>query len=152
VAGGGERTTLRYVAKYADASNLGATSRAGSAFGSNEAQRKLAVLRRQCKDLGRACDSILRTCLVGLLLTKRPEELPSKIDRVPQWYLSFMQQMLLMGTSEDAAAWLRARVEIGFRYFFVIVAPCGTRSDGAGFDYESLGLWVERVIPATAAG
>lgn len=152
IAGGGERTTLRYAAQYADASNLGASSWAGGAFGSDGGQHKLAVLRRHCEELGRSDDSLLRTCLVGLVLTESAADLPAKLDRVPAWYLSFMQQVFVTGTPEEAIAWLRARVEMGFRYFFVIFAPFGTRSEGAVFDKETLDLLVKRVIPAVVGG
>jgi alkanesulfonate monooxygenase SsuD/methylene tetrahydromethanopterin reductase-like flavin-dependent oxidoreductase (luciferase family) len=152
IAGGGERTTLRYAAQYADASNLGAASWAGGAFGSAGAQHKLAVLRQQCEAFGRPYDSILRTCLVGLVLAERAEDLPTKLDRVPSWYLSFMQQIFVTGTPEEAVAWLRARIAIGFRYFIVQFAPFGTRSEGAVFDHETLHLLVRQVIPAVVEG
>jgi alkanesulfonate monooxygenase SsuD/methylene tetrahydromethanopterin reductase-like flavin-dependent oxidoreductase (luciferase family) len=46
VAGGGERTTLRFAAEYGDASSLGAASWAGGAFTADDARRKFDVLRR----------------------------------------------------------------------------------------------------------
>ena len=50
VGGGGERRTLRLVARYADAGN----------FGSDPAsfRRKLAVLRRHCEEVGRPIEEI----------------------------------------------------------------------------------------------
>jgi F420-dependent oxidoreductase-like protein len=52
VGGGGEKKTLRLVAKYADACNL---------FGGPEAQHKLDVLREHCEREGRDYDSIEKT-------------------------------------------------------------------------------------------
>jgi alkanesulfonate monooxygenase SsuD/methylene tetrahydromethanopterin reductase-like flavin-dependent oxidoreductase (luciferase family) len=152
VAGRGERATLRFAAQFADASNLGAPLWAGSAFGADGGQHKLAVVRQHCEALGRPYDAILRTCLVGLVLTERAEDLPAKLDRVPPWYLAFMHQVCVTGTPEEAADWLRERVAIGFRYFVIIFAPFGTRSEGAGFDHETLDLLARRVIPAVVAG
>ncbi|HEY7093501.1 MAG TPA: LLM class flavin-dependent oxidoreductase [Ktedonobacterales bacterium] len=152
IAGGGERTSLRFAAQYADASNLGASSWAGGAFGSEGAQHKLAVLRRHCEELGRSYDSLLPTCLVGMVLTENAEELPAKLDQIAPWYLSFMQQLFVTGTPEEAIAWLRARVAVGFRYFFVAFAPLGTGSEEAVFDNETLDLLVKRVIPAVIGG
>ena len=54
IAGGGERKTLRLVARYADACNLYPTP--GMA-------RKLDVLRRHCEDEGRDYDEIEKTCM-----------------------------------------------------------------------------------------
>jgi alkanesulfonate monooxygenase len=55
VAGGGEKKTLRLVARYADACNLYGPVDAISA--------KLAILRRHCEDLGRDYDAIEKTTL-----------------------------------------------------------------------------------------
>lgn len=52
IGGGGERKTLRLVARYADACNI---------FGGPDAAHKLDVLRRHCEDLGRDYDRIERT-------------------------------------------------------------------------------------------
>jgi F420-dependent oxidoreductase-like protein len=52
VGGGGERKTLRLVARYADACNL---------FEQAELGRKFDVLRGHCDDVGRSYDEILKT-------------------------------------------------------------------------------------------
>jgi F420-dependent oxidoreductase-like protein len=57
VGGGGEKKTLRFVAKYADACNL---------FPGPDLQRKLDVLRRHCDDVGRDYDEIEKTVTVNL--------------------------------------------------------------------------------------
>ena len=59
VGGGGERKTLRLVAKYADACNVFASAGAGP----GEVAHKLAVLREWCEREGRAYDDIRRTVL-----------------------------------------------------------------------------------------
>ncbi len=58
IGGGGERRTLRLVAKYADASNL-------FAVGPAEVQRKLDILARHCETEGRDPATIRRTILGG---------------------------------------------------------------------------------------
>jgi F420-dependent oxidoreductase-like protein len=52
IGGGGERKTLRLVAKYADACNLFATA---------DVARKLDVLKRHCDDVGRNYDDITKS-------------------------------------------------------------------------------------------
>jgi F420-dependent oxidoreductase-like protein len=61
VGGGGERTTLRLVARYADACNV---------FGGPDMLRhKYEVLRRHCSAVGRDYDTIERTNLATISLT-----------------------------------------------------------------------------------
>ncbi|MGH3169761.1 MAG: LLM class F420-dependent oxidoreductase, partial [Trebonia sp.] len=57
VAGGGEKKTLRLVAKYAHACNVGATP---------ELAHKLEVLRQHCEELGRPYDEIKKTVIARL--------------------------------------------------------------------------------------
>lgn len=72
IGGGGERKTLRLVARYADASNV---------FGGPEVlRRKYAILREHCEAVGRPFDEIERTTLQSTRLagdgrpgTKTPE-------------------------------------------------------------------------------
>jgi F420-dependent oxidoreductase-like protein len=59
VGGGGEKKTLRLVAKYADACNLFA----GAGGGPDEVAHKLAVLRDWCEREGRAYDEVRKTVL-----------------------------------------------------------------------------------------
>ncbi len=54
IGGGGERKTLRLVARYADACNL---------FPGPQVPHKLEVLRRHCEAEGRDYDAIERTCV-----------------------------------------------------------------------------------------
>jgi F420-dependent oxidoreductase-like protein len=58
VGGGGERKTLRLVAKYADATNV---------FGGPEGiHRKYEILRRHCEEVGRDFDEIERSTLQSI--------------------------------------------------------------------------------------
>jgi F420-dependent oxidoreductase-like protein len=59
VGGGGERKTLRLVAKYADACNVFA----GRGAGPEQVAHKFAVLRDWCEREGRSYDAIRRTVL-----------------------------------------------------------------------------------------
>src|SRR5207237_836894 len=62
IGGGGERRTLKLVAKYADASNI---------FGDVETVRhKLEVLKRHCDEVGRDIDEITKTRLGGLFIAE----------------------------------------------------------------------------------
>lgn len=64
VGGGGERKTLRLVARYADACNLFAR------IGQQELQRKLGILRGHCQAEGRPYTQIEKTTLDTLHITR----------------------------------------------------------------------------------
>lgn len=143
VAGGGERTTLRFVAEHADASNLGAVSWAGGAFGPEDVRRKFDALRQRCEEAGRPYESVLRTGLLSVFLSDSPVTLQAKMANVPPFVLGFFEQLPVVGTPEEAVPRVRALLEVGFQYVIFIVLP---------FDAESLQLLAERVIPAAIAG
>ncbi len=56
IGGGGEKKTLRLVAKYGDACNL-------FAYNPSEVEHKLDVLRKHCEDVGRDYDTIEKTVM-----------------------------------------------------------------------------------------
>ncbi len=81
VGGGGERTTLRLVARYADACNV---------FGAPDMLRhKFSVLERHCAEVGRDYATIERTNLSTISITpdgSRGSLTPSKlVDRLGNW-------------------------------------------------------------------
>ena len=67
VGGGGERKTLRIVARYADACNVGG--------GFESVKRKDQILRRHCDEVGRDESEIERTASLGpVIIRDTPEE------------------------------------------------------------------------------
>ena len=66
IGGGGEKKTLRLVAKYAQACNL---------FPSPELEHKLDVLREHCVAVGRDYDDIEKTVMMGLDPGERGENI-----------------------------------------------------------------------------
>jgi F420-dependent oxidoreductase-like protein len=83
IAGGGEQLTLRAVARFADACNVG---------GNPDAVRhKFAVLRRHCAAEQRSYEAIERTSIVSLLLAQDETSLAAKRRRlaVPASYYGF---------------------------------------------------------------
>jgi F420-dependent oxidoreductase-like protein len=67
IGGGGEKRTLRLVAKYADACNIFATNQ-------DDVAHKLDVLRAHCADEGRDYDAIAKTALYVPQAVDRPDE------------------------------------------------------------------------------
>ncbi|TME13624.1 MAG: LLM class flavin-dependent oxidoreductase, partial [Chloroflexi bacterium] len=73
IGGGGERTTLRYVAQYADVSSMSAASWAGGAYTPADARHKFQVLQHRCEEAGRPSSSILRATHLSPLILAETE-------------------------------------------------------------------------------
>jgi alkanesulfonate monooxygenase SsuD/methylene tetrahydromethanopterin reductase-like flavin-dependent oxidoreductase (luciferase family) len=91
VGGGGERTTLRLVARYADACNV---------FGAPDMLRhKYDVLRRHCDAVGRDYDAIEKTNLATISITpdgRQGSLTPSRlIERLGGWAAAGSHQAIV---------------------------------------------------------
>jgi F420-dependent oxidoreductase-like protein len=75
IGGGGEKKTLRLVAQYADACNLGA--------GPHTAH-KLDVLRGHCDAVGRSYDDIEKTAMIGVNPESTPESVASTVAELAE--------------------------------------------------------------------
>jgi alkanesulfonate monooxygenase SsuD/methylene tetrahydromethanopterin reductase-like flavin-dependent oxidoreductase (luciferase family) len=73
IGGGGERKTLRFVAKYAQACNL---------FPSPDLARKLDVLRAHCDAEGRDYDEIVKTCYFIFDPGEKGEKTAEMVDQL----------------------------------------------------------------------
>ena len=73
IGGGGEKKTLRLVAKYAQAGNL---------FNTPDLEHKLDVLRRHCENEGRDYDEITKTVYHPLDIGERGEKTAALIDEL----------------------------------------------------------------------
>jgi alkanesulfonate monooxygenase SsuD/methylene tetrahydromethanopterin reductase-like flavin-dependent oxidoreductase (luciferase family) len=143
IAGGGERTTLRYVAESADVSSMAGASWAGGAYTPADAAHKFQVLQRRCEEVGRSYSSILRATQFSPLILGETEALvQAKLDRFPKESLAFLEQTVLATTPGEAIKQMQALVNVGFQYFL-----CGL----AGNDVETLTLLAQQVIPALLA-
>jgi alkanesulfonate monooxygenase SsuD/methylene tetrahydromethanopterin reductase-like flavin-dependent oxidoreductase (luciferase family) len=137
VAGGGERTTLRLVARYADASSLGAGAWGGGAATGADVRNKYDVLAEHCAVVGRPYASVLRTYhMVPVILADDPSTVAAKRDRVPQQLLALAGAAALVGTPEQAIERLSSLAAAGCQYFTLAVS-----------DSETLRLLAERVVP-----
>jgi alkanesulfonate monooxygenase SsuD/methylene tetrahydromethanopterin reductase-like flavin-dependent oxidoreductase (luciferase family) len=140
IAGGGEKVTLRQVAALADASNFSPHPMAGSAYGAEDVQRKLAVLRGHCETLGRPYAAILRTqVVVPIVLAETPSALAAKLAAIPDNVRRGYASSTLAGLPEDAVAYYQGLAEAGLNYFIAGIY---------GNDTETVSLLAEHVMPA----
>ena len=96
IGGGGERKTLRLVARYADACNLFAVDPA-------EVAHKLEVLERHCADAGRDPSEISRTILGMLDPVADPDGFLAAMEPYAALGVGLVEVMPL---TEDPAAWV----------------------------------------------
>jgi len=116
IGGAGEKKTLRTVARYADMWNT-----SGSAA---HLERKDGVLREHCAAVGRDEQEIVRT--VGCKMVIRDsraeaervwaEQMARNLTPREEWNGS---DVLWLGTPEEIAAEIRARVDVGFETVIV---------------------------------
>ncbi|MGH2496896.1 MAG: LLM class F420-dependent oxidoreductase [Ktedonobacteraceae bacterium] len=91
IGGGGEKVTLRLVAQYADACNVGG--------GIANIKHKLAVLKQHCDELGRDYNSIRRTTLIDdCAIAETEEEAIAKLTPAQRDDLDNLRQTELIGT------------------------------------------------------
>ena len=137
IGGGGEKKTLRIVARYADACNLGG--------GFETVKRKDEILRRHCEEVGRDESEIERTVGAGTCIIRDD---PAEARRVFEAMFArngnaepWKDQ--LVGTPDQVVEKLRPFLGIGFRHFiFGFPAP---------YDAESQERLINEVKPVLAA-
>ncbi len=138
IGGGGERKTLRIVARYADACNVGG--------GFENVKHKDEVLRKHCEEIGRDESEIERTAGVGICIIRDSQ---AEAERIAEATFAANGgaepwRNQLVGTPEHVAEILRPYLGIGFRHLIVgFPHP---------FDAESLERLVNEVKPMVEAG
>jgi alkanesulfonate monooxygenase SsuD/methylene tetrahydromethanopterin reductase-like flavin-dependent oxidoreductase (luciferase family) len=144
IAGGGEKITLRQVARYGDASNFSPHVQAGSAFAPADVRRKLEALRWHCLSLGRPYAAIVRTQVaVPVVLAETPSALRQKMAAMPEQVRRGYASSTLAGLPDDAIAYYRALAEVGLTYFIAGIY---------GDDRQTVRLLAERVVPVLTGG
>jgi alkanesulfonate monooxygenase SsuD/methylene tetrahydromethanopterin reductase-like flavin-dependent oxidoreductase (luciferase family) len=108
IGGGGEKVTLRLVARYADMNNLGG--------GIDAVRAKEQVLLGHCAAIGRDPGEIERTASVGTIFIRDDRTEAERVcrsvfdaNRAEPWYPH-------AGTPEDIASELAPYLEIGYRH------------------------------------
>src|SRR5215467_1446572 len=112
IGGGGERNTLRIVAKYANACNL---------FGSIETiERKLNVLKEHCNNVGRDYDSILKTKLGIVLIDNDRDVLNKKLGELFKGMpKEQVREFVISGTKEEVLIEIELFENVGIEYIIV---------------------------------
>jgi alkanesulfonate monooxygenase SsuD/methylene tetrahydromethanopterin reductase-like flavin-dependent oxidoreductase (luciferase family) len=137
IGGGGEQVTLKLVAKYGDANNVGG--------GFANVQRKDAILVQHCETVGRDPAEIERTTGIGTVIIRDSRVEAQRVQReiMANQGKADPWNDQPVGTPEDVVERLAPFLEIGYRHFI------------AGFpdpyDEESMTRLVTEVRPALEA-
>jgi F420-dependent oxidoreductase-like protein len=132
IGGGGERKTLRTVARYADSWNIANVT-------PEEARHKDEVLRKHCEEIGRDPSTIERTLSLGpLLIRDDPAEAAKVVAGFRERNVG-MEREVLSGSADQIAARAREYVTLGFRHLLFHVPP--------PFDDETIERWAREVSP-----
>jgi alkanesulfonate monooxygenase SsuD/methylene tetrahydromethanopterin reductase-like flavin-dependent oxidoreductase (luciferase family) len=138
LAGGGEKVTLRQVATYADASNMGAHEWIGAAVTSVDIERKFGKLRDYLAEVGRSPDSVLRSQFtMPLVMAETEGALDAKLAGMPQDVLEWCGDALFAGTPDQTIAFYQDLVDAGFQYFIANIL------DG---DFETIELMGKHLV------
>ena len=110
VGGGGEQVTLKLVARYADANNVGG--------GIDSVRRKEAILVQHCETVGRDPAEIERTSGIGAVIIRDSR---AEAERVQRAVFERNGKARIwddqpIGTPEDIAERLAPYLEIGYRH------------------------------------
>jgi len=135
IGGAGERKTLRTVARFADAWNVGGDV--------DYVRHKDEVLRRWCDEFGRDESEIERTLNIGTVVIRdTPAEANRVLEVMHRHHAGWENEPELAGTPDRIAETLVPYVELGFRHvYFDLPAP---------FDEETLERLVGEVKPRLA--
>jgi F420-dependent oxidoreductase-like protein len=135
IGGGGEKLTLRVVAKYADIYNLW-----GDWLPENF-QRKLKVLKHHCDEIGRDYKEIEKSCSTDVIIGESEKEVRDIVKDLAKdgWDIKELTEHQLIGTPEQCIEQLKRFVEIGTTYFIFHFAR--------GLETRSYQLFAKEVIP-----
>jgi alkanesulfonate monooxygenase SsuD/methylene tetrahydromethanopterin reductase-like flavin-dependent oxidoreductase (luciferase family) len=146
LAGGGERTALRLVARYGNACNFGPGHATGLVTTIDEVRRKNAVVDRHCQEAGRDPRSVLRTHFTSwLMLAASDAAARAKLDHYyPEGINEEQRFSRVVETPAQVAAYYQSLVDAGMQYFFVQTLDAA--------DTETIELLAREVIPRVLPG
>lgn len=134
IGGGGEKVTLKLVARYADANNVGG--------GFETVRRKEAILRQHCEAVHRDEREIERTTSIGALFIRDSARAARRVQAetfernggAKPW-----QTNQPVGTAEEIVEMLEPYIELGYRHVIAgFPAP---------YDQESMERFIREVKP-----
>jgi len=132
IGGGGERVTLKLVAKWANACNIG---------GNPETLRhKFAVLREHCDALGRDYNSIIRSTSLEPIILRKPGEAPEAALALARQNFGNSFPNAVIGTPDEVVEQIQTLIDAGANYLLLFFPRIA-------YDHEQLHWFAEEIIP-----
>jgi F420-dependent oxidoreductase-like protein len=139
VGGGGEQVTLKLVARFGDACNIGGDP--------ETVKHKLAVLRQHCETVGRDYESIIHSSNVNLFPLAKGEDTEKAtaqarraLDVSLEEFTNAYPNGLVIGTAEQIAERIERQINAGADYINFYLP-------GVAYDQTRLQLLAEEVLP-----
>ncbi len=136
IGGGGEKVTLKLVAQYGDACNVGRDP--------DICRHKLDVLKRHCESVGRDYGEIITSAEADVFLLEDgadPEAATAQV-RGGRSFEDFSKGTIV-GTQEHVRAHIQALVDAGIEYVIVYMP-------GLAHNREPIQRFAEQIVPAFA--
>jgi F420-dependent oxidoreductase-like protein len=133
IGGGGEQVTLKRVAQFGDACNVGGDP--------DTLRHKFEVLRRHCQEVGRNYDEIVRSTSLNVYLLENGDE-PERATAKLRGTTSYEEysRNFWVGTADEIAARIEPLVAAGVNYVLVYLP-------GIAYDQEMLRRFAQEVMP-----
>jgi len=133
IGGGGEKVTLKLVAKWGDACNVNGDA--------ETLKHKFEVLKGHCENEGRDYDEITRSTSINVYLLEPGEdpETTTAEARGPKSYDEYSKQFMV-GTADEITERLQPMVDAGVEYFI-------TYMPRVAHDPEMVKSFAKQVIP-----
>ena len=136
IGGGGEQVTLKLVARYGNACNVGG--------GNPEViKQKLEVLQGHCESLGRSYDEIIKSTGFSVVLLREgedPERATEAVRKTYGWSMEQLKQQAVVGTPEQVASRVQAAIDAGADYII-------TYFPRVAYDHTPMQRFADEVIP-----
>lgn len=135
IGGGGEQVTLKLVAQYGNACNVGGDP--------DTLRHKFAVLRGHCETLGRNYDEIIRSSNVNVILLKDGDDPLAATEKIRAALgMSFeeLAKMAVVGTADAVVERIQGMVDAGTNYVIAYLPR-------VAYDRDLLHRFAEEVIP-----
>jgi F420-dependent oxidoreductase-like protein len=141
IGGGGEQVTLKLVARFGDACNI------GSGHPEN-IPHKLEVLKRHCDNVGRDYNEIIKSSnlmIHSIPTGADPERATERMRRATgESFEEYVKSDMLVGTTEAVIERIGQLVDAGIDYVIVYLPL-------VAYDHEPMQRFVEDVMPAFAS-
>ena len=134
IGGGGEKVTLKLVAQYADACNVGAANPA-------TCRQKLAILKEHCETVGRNYDEIIKSTSLDLVLIEDGADREAAIRaNHGAWPHERFKNQYLVGTVDEVSERIEQLIDAGIDYIITYLPR-------VAYDHTPLQRFAREVLP-----